>query len=310
MELLLFGLAALAAAALAYLLSRGKPKDETPKAEPKDDEIPDAGEEEPGHAAGSEPPREQPRYQARTAAAIEKIADRIVFAAGVGVFKDMKVGEMLVPSPIPSDEIGIRPIREIAEIPQTLPDALAVDDDRFYAALAAHRLPVIEYQERVDVREDITGQPRKILVLIVDVSGSMGEDGRIEWAIGLCHAAIKRAIAANAEIALLPFTGRPGTWRHAVGKDECLLLSNRLTQFLTPDGGTSIRLALDEGIRFLAEETFTDRQILLITDGDDNVDAEGTRNALSSIGAVLHTVCIGPGNPDLQQASAHYDLLA
>lgn len=245
----------------------------------------------------------------RTSLAMEQIARRIRFAVGSGIIKSTKVGENLVPSPIPTDEMAIRPIQDVSELPQALPQVLGMPDDMFFSQLAARELPVVEFQERVDVMADIEGVPRKALVLIVDTSGSMSEEERAEWASGLCEKAIRRADADNVEVALLPFVDHPKEWQRARTHEERMQLCANLRNILYPNGGTDIDAALNAGIEYLSDPTFTERKIMLVTDGGSNIDAPSMKAALKRIDAEMHSVCIGPDNPDLKSISAHYDWL-
>ena len=310
----LLGLGAAAAAlatALWYLLRRQSEKQQQPSQEPNAHRRTDPQQEgRPGAKSGGTRAAPQPVVRRRTAAAIDEIVGRLTFASGFAKMKDVKVGETLVPSHIPSDEIHIRPIRDVSEIAQVPIDSLVLDDDRFFVDLAAQSLPVLEYQKRVDVTEEVAEVPRKVLVLVIDRSGSMGEHGRAEWAQGFCDAAIRKAVREKAEVALLAFDERPRHWQVAKDEAACDQLRRELPRLLAPDGGTNVSAALDTTLEFLDDPSFSERKIELVTDGVDiELNVHHYRKRLADIGATLDTVCLAEENASLHALSMHYDML-
>lgn len=111
-------------------------------------------------------------------------------------------------------------------------------------------------------------------------------------------------------MSILLFDDQPREWHNAETPEECDALSADLPNFLYPQGATRVKAALDEGLHVLSGESFTERKMLLITDGDEiYVDVRYYRNVLAQQKTELHTVCLGPHNEDLQMISKFYDHL-
>jgi uncharacterized protein with von Willebrand factor type A (vWA) domain len=266
-------------------------------------------------AAGTKPGTQAPVslkphvvFKERSNDAIDQIAARISFSSAPVVIANEKVGERLQRSPMPTDEMEIRQFESMTDIPCVLPSAMALPDEVFYPSLAAGDLPVRQYLERVDVREDIMGPPRNVVVLLEDVSDSMKKKGRIQWAIRLGRKVIERAQAHEAEVAILPFNSSPKNWRHAKTPTERSRLTKDLAELYAVGGGTDIDAAMWQGINLLKDPSYSDRKLVLVTDGTQAIDAESLEAALKEYGIELHTVLIGPDNKAISSISTYYDL--
>jgi uncharacterized protein with von Willebrand factor type A (vWA) domain len=296
---LLGGLLLGGATALWYFLrKKKKPEEEKPEGASEGDDTP----------TPTPPPAPIP-VKHRTDEAIRKIVNRLQFATGQVIRKQVKVGEETRESIIPTDEVVIRPMRSEAELSRALTGAHAQEDDQFYGAVAARSVPITAYQEQVGLYEDIVEPTRNVVIIIQDVSPSMKEENRIHWAVALDQAIIGKAEDQKAEVHLLPFGSRTGEWLSAKTDEERHDLRINLGRRLHYIDGTAIGYALLEGIRFVSDPSFTERKIVLVTDGTTIFDAESVKVALDEIGAELHTVCTGPSNSQLQHISTHYDHL-
>lgn len=299
---LLGGLLLGGAAALWYFLrKKKKPEEQKP-------EMPESASEGDETPAPAPPPVPIP-VKHRTDEAIRRIVDRLQFATGQVIRKQVKMGEETRESIVPTDEVVIRPMRSEAELSRALTGAHAQDDDQFYGAVAARSVPITAYQEQVGLYEDIVEPTRNVVIIIQDVSPSMKVEERIVWAIALDQAIIGKAETQKAEVHLLPFGNSLGNWLSAKTDEERRDLKQNLGSRLFYIDGTDIGNALLEGIRFVSDPSFTERKIVLVTDGTTVFDAESVKVALDEIGAELHTVCTGPSNSQLEHISTHYDHL-
>jgi len=272
----------------------------------------DPNEGEPGNEPGDGDDGERNRYEAerRRDELLRRIVAATEFTVKQMVIDQKVVGSERHSSRIPADDIDIRPIRNLSEIGAALPSTQAMDDDIFFGALAAKSLPVVEHIQTVDVTEDVLGESRNILVILHDVSGSMGGE-KIRWAIRLCQLLLDRCIDQGAECILIPYRDYLQGKYVATNEAECQQFKLELSNILQPGGGTRTNNALLEVLNFLKTEKFGQVRILLVTDGEDSIDVSGIRQGFDEIGAYLHTVCIAPvGNEDLRRASDRYDYLS
>jgi hypothetical protein len=296
----LLGAAAVAtASALLVLLLRKKKKIEIPIPKPQPS------------GAGDEKPKDLKTPVVRKNDEVKAIAGRIKFSTGPVVTAHVKVGDRLEAVDFPADHVDIRPMQSVTsdEMRRLLPSAVAMDEDVFFGRLATHDLPVIEHQARVDVFRDVVEEPRNILVVLQDVSGSMRDFNRIDWAATLGGHLIDRALVGKAEVALLPFANVIHDWIRAQTVDELTQLKKDLARYLRADGGTDIAAALSAGFMFVSDPTFTERKLILVTDGTESVDVQSVRATLKNLRAQLYVVCIGKENDSLKAAADEYHLL-
>ncbi len=294
-----------AGALLWYFFGRKKKKDEPPP--PPSESSP--GDEPAQPSEELEVHAEEVSVREKNAEAVDRIVKRLQFAVGQVIHKSVKVGEETRPSIVPTDDLTIRPMNGIDEVGRVLSSAHALSDDLFYAGVAAKQLPVVEYTEQFDVTADVEEPSRKIVVILQDMSDSMKESHRMDWALTLDKRIIAKASAEKAEVAFLPFGPYPDRWLFARTDEERANLKANLESRLHFMGGTNIDLALAHGIEFVSDPSFTERKIVLVTDGTQAVSTSALLASLKAAGAELHTVCIGPQNPDLESISAHYDYL-
>lgn len=312
----IIGGALAAAGALLWYLLRKKKQDQQPpppQPQPKDagDEAEDT-EDTTGNAdAGTQTPgRERVRVQPRNAEAIERIVRKIKFSVGRVIHKSVKVGEETQVSITPTDQINIRPMRGVDEMPRVLSSAHALPDEAFYAKVATNGLPVPEFTEQVDIVADVEEPSRNVVVTVLDLSTSMQESNRLPWSLALLKRIYAKAQAEKAEVALLPFGSAPGQWIIARTDEERADLINNLERKIYWMGGTDIPTALYTAVEYLRDPSFTERKVVIVTDGEQQFDGGYIKARLQELDTELHTVCVGPANNQLRYISDHFDHLS
>lgn len=160
-------------------------------------------------------------------------------------------------------DIDIEPLRDwsLRNLSRLCLSGLMQDDDQFYLNLAERKLLQVTYQQ------PIPGPP-KMFVMLLDVSGSMAEEihgtgfQRAEYAHASAVALLEQALSGGHEVKLMrfsydaypPISGTPAQ------------IVRELLDAKADDGGTSITNALK------AADTHNPDEIILITDGEDNVE--------------------------------------
>jgi hypothetical protein len=248
------------------------------------------------------------RLVARKSAQIDEIAARIEFSTIPVVLRQVKTGELLEPSAYPADAIDVRPMKSVTEMSRLLGSAHALNDEQFFGALAARRLPVMEHLEFVDVIEDVVGVPQNTLIILQDVSGSMDEHERAAWAVKLNQKLIERARVGKATVRMLTFNENIRSEVTANDDAGYNKLLKGLPQRLSPDGGTNINKPLSHALNVFGEEESRNRKLVLVTDGTESVDVETAKRRLTELSVELHVVCIGRDNSHLRAIADRYDL--
>lgn len=265
-----------------------------------------------GEEQGKSEPLKNPQRRVNTSeprehAQLRQIAEKVQFSTALLV-SQVKVGERLVSVQYPADEVSVRPMASIGELTRALPETWLLDDMSYFAKVARRDIPVIEHLEREGIFEDRFGEPNNGLVYLEDVSPSMRAHQRMRWALKLADFVLRRAEAGKAKTFLIPFGGALGDVSVARTFEEYASLRRNLTSVFEYIDSTDISRALEAGMDILESEAFTSRKILLVTDGDDGINVEGTRRRLKELGVELHTVCIGKDNRGLRDVSHSYDL--
>lgn len=271
-------------------------------------------EGEPNIGAGDEKQEDMRRLQEAILgqdALIQKIVNSVRFASAHAVIRQEVVGHREEPSMTPADDVRVRQMRGIGELPRVLPQTHGLDDEVYYGMVARSQLPVTEHIKRVGIVEDIIGEATNVLLVMVDVSGSMEFDDdtdnpRIRWAIKLCEKLVDRCLKEKAVYILSAFGTQIYRKIKANGPEELNLLRDQVRYFLHVGGGTAIHNSVLEGIDLLKEEGFTEARILLVTDGDDEIDMHELRSNLDEASVTLDTVCVGNSRPDLAAISGNY----
>ncbi len=240
---------------------------------------------------------------------IQKVVDGVVFTTKQMVIGEKKVGTERVESEIPADDIEVRKMRGLSELPKVLPRSHALSDDMFYGMAATNKLPVIQHIEKRDLTEPEYGKARNVLLVLQDISGSMKKDDRLPWSIRLNQKLIDKCIEQGAEYVLIPFESYPYDPVRASSKEELEELKMKLNRVIyDSEGGTSFDEVLLAAVGFLEREQFAEKRIILVTDGEDSISDEVV-NRLKESGANLHSIVIAGENSDLRHISDKYDVL-
>lgn len=245
---------------------------------------------------------------------ILKIAAEIRFYERV-VNVTEKVGEEKVNTKIPSGEIEIVQLSDLADLPKALMSELGADDEVFYSRLANKEVLIQQPIEYIGVYQDKQYRLRKTLRWLQDVSGSTKAD-RITWSKIMSLILLKKAEHANAEAFLTTFNGDVCSTIHASPEEtgsyeEAKAFINR--EFYDR-GGTDIDGALRYEFDRIEEEnrenkTEQSTQIVLVTDGTQDVSQSHITRKLTELKVTLHTVVLGTVNQGLQNVSHRYHYL-
>lgn len=242
---------------------------------------------------------------------IEKVVNKISFSKVKEKVKQKKIGTKQVETKFPTEEITIRPLQGLQEIPSVLISQHAYDDDLFFSKLASQQLLTKQYTIDEDVFESNIIKPIKLVKILLDVSGSMFENEnhhRIAWAFKCIKAILQKCKKEKVVTHIIVFSD---TIKQEIivleSEKEYDALINNLKNSITLGGGTNIDLPLDvaiEGYKML--ENYQDAQIVLITDGTEGINTSKTLNGLKEGKIKLFTICIDVSHPQLQSISNTY----
>jgi magnesium chelatase subunit D len=129
-----------------------------------------------------------------------------------------------------------------------------------------------------DIRENKRkGKTGRILLFLVDASGSMGAHKRMAAAKGCIHAALKEAYLRRDRVALMIFRRRETRILLPLTKSPDL--AERLLREIPTGGETPLALGIGDALAFcrkiMRRETATPIHILLFSDGRANVSTTG-----------------------------------
>jgi len=240
---------------------------------------------------------------------IQKVVDGVVFTTKQMVIGEKKVGTKRVESEIPADDIEVRKMRGLSELPKVLPGSHALPDDIFYGMAATNKLPVVQHIETRDLTEPEYGKAHNVLLVLQDISGSMEENDRLSWSIRLNQKLIDKCIEQEAEYVLIPFSNYPYDTVRASTREELEGLKRRVDEIIYDSGGgTSFDNVLLAVVDILERERFAEKRIILVTDGEDSI-SDDVVNRLKKSGANLHSIVIAGENSYLRSISDKYDVL-
>ena len=223
-----------------------------------------------------------------------------------------KVGEEVVRTNVPTGDIEIKPLQSFSEIPKVLNSQMASDDDIFYPMVAGGQLLVQQPIEYQGVYKERYIRQRKTLRVLVDVSGSMKGD-RIAWARLLLTLLVEKARKAFADYFLTTFTKVPGQPIKADPTETASFkeVLDYIEHSIRADGGTDISAALLNELNLIEQENKEEKmeqsaQIVLITDGNDKIDARSIQKRMEALKVELHTVVLGQRHDGLKSISKKY----
>ncbi len=245
---------------------------------------------------------------------ILKIAGQIKFYERV-VNVTEKIGEEKRYTKIPSGDIEIVPLNNLNDLPKALMSDLGAEDDIFYSKIANNQILMQQPIEYVGVYQDKQYRLRKTLRWLQDVSGSTKAD-RITWSKIMSLILLKKAEHANAEAFLTTFNGDVCSTIHASPEETGSYLEAK--EFIQREfydrGGTDIDTALSFEFDRIEDEnkenkTEQNTQIVLVTDGTQDVSQSQIAHKLAELKVTLHTVVLGTVNQGLQNVSHKYHYL-
>jgi len=225
------------------------------------------------------------------------------------VVREVKVGERVEPSMVPTNLISVGPIGRMEDFRSALPSERAMPDDIQMARLASKTTLVRGFEQRIDIMEAEYGVLKNVLLVVQDVSGSMQKNNRASWSVSLNERLIDRCVEQEADYILVPFNEVPRNPFVAKDEEEKLSLKKLLPRILAPDGNTDISAALWAAMDILEEGKYGKGRIVLVSDGDNAVDVGRLRERLTALKVELHTVFIAGDNNDLRKLSDRYDTL-
>lgn len=204
---------------------------------------------------------------------------------------DLTVRTELEPSAYPADRYELEPMRDLSQIADVVPDQLAYDDALFYAFVGDENFTVVQHYREVP--------QKKLMYILLDVSGSMNGDmrgggTRIQWAAGVALRLMMRAQAGEAEF-LIRFFGNAPYELHVIRTpQQAREFAQKLVRLRDYNEGTDINLALRTAVDDVQTADTTTSDILLITDGEANVDEAWLRQTFGE-NLRLHVAMIGNG---------------
>uniref|UniRef100_A0A1I8HCL2 VWFA domain-containing protein n=1 Tax=Macrostomum lignano TaxID=282301 RepID=A0A1I8HCL2_9PLAT len=145
---------------------------------------------------------------------------------------------------------------------------------------------------------------RRRVVIVMDISGSMGSDNRIQSLIGAVNHYIAFTLETGSECALISFTGNPTVLQNFILVDSPAVRRQLMQSVsnLTAGGGTCISGAVQEAMKLLGEDPTSPThrssgQILLVTEGEENEDCsislDSTIDAISKTSLRVNTIRFG-----------------
>lgn len=236
--------------------------------------------------------------------------------------------------PYPTDQQEMQPIRRTGDISRVSASDLAKPEELLYEGIARRTLRMAAYDEEVPgaptvkkrkvwqeyeepkVEEwteevEISDEPRAQLVeLIVDVSGSMGWDDRMNLAVAVAILLVGKHLNDGSRYYFRQFANIVGAVVQALDDKEKRKFLTFLVNQKDTDlgGGTEILIAVRAAAQDVrSAATSQDRaEVLLITDGDDTFGASDLYRAIGE-DVTLHTIIVGPsGNESLKRHSSTY----
>lgn len=241
----------------------------------------------------------------------------------VGVRKtgERAVGVRTEESPFYADDIDLRPIRDMSELPNLLPEELAQPPELFLARIATGDALVTAHLEHVpvyeDVHEPVWEERRRLIYVLRDRSGSMsgqGDGGQGKWRIPVWRATlaalVRRARREESLFIMRDFTDGIFDAVRVTTDEEGEKLVRFLYAYLT-EGGTNIALAIQTAIADLSKESYDVADIVIVTDGEDQagLDPAKVRESLKAANTRLYAILLGANNDALRECADVYQIL-
>lgn len=193
--------------------------------------------------------------------------------------------------PYPDSGMDVDRIKKTRDITKLLPSQFAMDDELFLKKLLSKELLKKKFMQRQEKRQ--------VLYMLVDSSGSMGEQvvsglTKVDVCKAVAIALMKKMISNEDLFYFRWFTDKVDTLHIIETKEQAKKFLIDLVFGKGADGGTRIQLAIDTAatdIKKKLHKKMDLADILLVSDGDDNaVDVEHSNKMLEGID--MHTIMI------------------
>ena len=274
--------------------------------------------------AEAEKQREQERakYEKKLHVAVRVLTENIQFTHRRVYVGHRKTGEKhlgyrIEEHPYPADNVALRPLRDMSELPQMLPSELALDDDMFDARLATGATMVTIHERHVPVMEDIHEaqyiEKIRIVYVLLDVSPSMfprHAPWRVPLWKSICLTLLDKAMAVEAPFYLREFhQDVKRTLKTAVNNEQADKLRHRIHN-AKEGSGTDIQRALMKAIEDFSGQEYDEADIMIVTDGEDTeIDIDAVRAGLEGAGIRLHAIMLGVSNEHLRACCDVYQIV-
>jgi len=217
------------------------------------------------------------------------------------IIEKYRKDEVLESVPYPDNEMTIKNIDRYQELLKTIPTQYAFDDDIFMQKLLKKELLVRDYQSR--------RLKKQALYLLIDVSGSMDDNGKQKsiYASGVALAFVRQAISEGSVYFLRFFDGTPHKLHRITTKKDAEKMAEILVKKPYSGGGTRIDSAIKQAIEDITKDPvkFEKAEIMIITDGYDTVNT--SKQELKKI--KVHSTIIDGENAGLEAISKTYTKL-
>lgn len=200
--------------------------------------------------------------------------------------------EILKSVSVPDNEMSVKSMSNYQEMIKILPGQYALSKPIFNRKLIDKELQVRDYQSR--------RLKKQALYLLIDVSGSM-QGVRNIYASGVALSLVRQAVDEGSTYFLRFFDDQVKNLHKVTNNKEAKEACEILVKQPFSGGGTNIERAIRTAVKDITDdpEGFEKAEIMLITDGEDNVGM--IKDDLKGI--KLHSTVISGHNLDLEKLS-------
>jgi len=228
------------------------------------------------------------------------------------------IGYTVAEVPYPADQDMIRPIRGFHEAHRLLPSERALPLKIRRARIASGEALVSMWTETTAQMEDIHEPEYKVVLRTLDVlwdcSPSM-KQGSAPWRgpvwKGVLLRLLEKAIRSNVPFNIRAFGGRVSPRAKVVTPAQALKFRKTILQDHPTISDTNIGAALARAIRDHDGREYTEGEIVIVTDGEDNhnLNPKAIRAALEKRRLRLHSIMLGVKNDSLRACSDVYQIV-
>ncbi|MDO8508028.1 MAG: hypothetical protein Q7S53_05700 [bacterium] len=207
------------------------------------------------------------------------------------------------PVPYPTNDMEPTPMSDFDQMPQIMETQKYELGEQYYSELAQQRVLVMQSYE--------SKTQRKLLYILMDVSGSMADDmnngfPRHVWARGIALNLMLEALEGKAKYFYRPFDGETHRLMQVENRDEARNAIAAVESTGFSGGGTDIPNAIARACKDIRTKggDIGKADILLITDGRSDMNPAEMKNTLGDI--KLHTIVLGLSSEELKEISSTY----